>query len=64
MSLLQPILGNDYKLTSRADLAYYIPFKLWSILNNKGKLGIIIPYTENFFGNFSNKLNPSESDVF
>lgn len=50
MSLLQPILGNDYKLTSRADLAYYIPFKLWSILNNKGKLGIIIPYTENFFG--------------
>lgn len=35
-------LGNDYKLTSRADLAYYIPFKLWSILNNNGKLGIII----------------------
>ena len=35
-------LGDNYKLTSRADLAYYIPFKLWSILNNNGKLGIII----------------------
>lgn len=35
-------LGNEYKLTSRADLAYYIPFQLWSILNNNGKLGIII----------------------
>ncbi len=35
-------LGNEYKLDSRADLAYYIPFKLWSLLNNNGKLGIII----------------------
>lgn len=35
-------LGNEYKLGLRADLAYYIPFKLWSILNNNGKLGIII----------------------
>ena len=23
-------------------MAYYIPFKLWSLLNNNGKLGIII----------------------
>lgn len=35
-------LGNEYKLDSRADLAYYIPFKLWTLLNNNGKLGIII----------------------
>ena len=35
-------IGNDYKLDQRADLAYYIPFKLWSLLNENGKLGIII----------------------
>lgn len=39
---IETIIGNDYRLDMRADLAYYIPFKLWSILNDGGKLGIII----------------------
>ena len=34
--------GANFKLDARADLAYYIPFKLWSIINENGKLGIII----------------------
>lgn len=35
-------IGEIYRLDSRADIAYYIPFKLWTILNNESKLGIII----------------------
>lgn len=35
-------IGEVNRLDSRADIAYYIPFKLWTILNNESKLGIII----------------------
>lgn len=35
-------IGEVNRLDLRADIAYYIPFKLWTILNNESKLGIII----------------------
>ena len=41
-NFIEKKIGEDYKLDQRADLAYYIPFKLWSLLNENGKLGIII----------------------
>lgn len=40
---IENLLGQEFKLDLRADLSYYIPFKLWSILKNNSKLGIIIP---------------------
>lgn len=41
-NFIENSIGEVYKLDQRADLAYYIPFKLWSLLNENGKLGIII----------------------
>lgn len=53
-NFIENIVGAEYKLDARADLAYYIPFKLWSILNKNGKLGIII--SNSWLGTESGKI--------
>lgn len=41
-SSISELMTDDYSLGGRSDLAFYIPFKLWSILEDDGKIGIII----------------------